>query len=121
MDLPKRRSVTFSPVVMTRDLDTFGNVSIPTILGSRSERSNSDVGRGWYTLQDDCLVRETAENHSEHLYTLSNGALVHVTKCAQGQAQINSPCAGWISTGLNGSSLKILSQVIFEKTSEESF
>jgi len=110
MDLPKRRSVTFSPVVMTRDLDTFGNVSIPTILGSRSERSNSDVGRGWYTLQDDCLVRETAENHSEHLYTLSNGALVHVTKCAQGQAQINSPCAGWISTGLNGSSLKILSQ-----------
>jgi len=95
---------------MTRDLDTFANVPIPTILGARSDRSNSDLGRGWYTLQDDCLVRETAENNSEHLYTLSMGALVHVTKCAQGQAQITSPCAGWISTGLNGSSLTILSE-----------
>jgi len=110
IELPKRRSVTFSPVVMTRDLDTFANVPIPTILGARSDRSNSDLGRGWYTLQNDCLVRETAENHSEHLYNLSMGALVHVTKCAQGQAQINSPCAGWISTGLNGSALIILSE-----------
>jgi len=96
LTMPKRRSVTFSPVVQTRDLDTFESVT-PTILGARSERSNSGLGRGWYTLNTLSSVRETAESTSEHLYTLSPGAVVHVSKVVEGDAQIDSPCGGWIT------------------------
>jgi len=98
---PKRRSVTFSPVVMTRDLNTFANV--PVIRGTRSERSNSGLGSGWYTLGNmESMVRETAEADSEHPYTLNAGATVYISKIVGSLAQISSPCAGWIEVDASG-------------------
>jgi len=98
---PNRRSVTFSPVVMTRDMNTFANV--PVIRGTRSERSNSGLGSGWYTLGNmESIVRETAEAESGHLYTLNAGATVYISKIVGSLAQISSPCAGWIEVDASG-------------------